>query len=281
MDLSRSTETPKEPISKPAEGSGLTRLKGKVEREQLSREVQKGGLRAAMVAFGLAMLGDWAEGIKKSFPFGKKEKPESGVEEKTPEKPKEEKEAAKKTGLRAKLEALKERAMRKEEVIKRNSIRECESFAEARQFMIDAGYVFDEATGNYLNPDYLKGKNVLQEALVSGKIGRWPVKLKQSVLEKLVRADEKFFWATGRHLVIGMDFRKNEHQWSMYDMMNKEKGRKAAPPGMSFHEIGQAVDIQNWEEAQDYLIAEGFVGGKIGLVEDQWHFSIGEIHRRG
>ena len=38
-----------------------------------------------------------------------------------------------------------------------------------------------------------------------------------------------------------------------------------------------AMDIQNWRDAQKFMIEAGFVGGCYGIEEDLVHYSIGEI----
>ena len=46
---------------------------------------------------------------------------------------------------------------------------------------------------------------------------------------------------------------------------------------MSFHETGMAIDLQNWRDAQRFMIEAGFVGGCYGIEEDLVHYSIDEI----
>ena len=57
----------------------------------------------------------------------------------------------------------------------------------------------------------------------------------------------------------------------------KPKEMVVATPGSSFHLLGQAIDVKNWEEAEPYLLAAGFIGGSKGIKNDPWHFSYGEL----
>jgi len=38
-----------------------------------------------------------------------------------------------------------------------------------------------------------------------------------------------------------------------------------------------AIDLQNWRDAQRYMIEAGFVGGCYGIEEDLVHYSIDEV----
>ena len=70
-------------------------------------------------------------------------------------------------------------------------------------------------------------------------------------------------------------FRSNALQYELFQKLNG-KGKVAAA-GSSFHETGMALDINNWQHAQRYMIEAGFVGGCFGIEEDLVHYSVGEI----
>ncbi len=58
-------------------------------------------------------------------------------------------------------------------------------------------------------------------------------------------------------------------------LYNELKGVSAvAEPGTSNHEDGNAIDIQNYDEAKPFLLANGFVHGDGGgpIENDLWHF---------
>ena len=155
----------------------------------------------------------------------------------------------------------------------------CKDFNQCQALMKANGFFFDEGSKNYIDSKYLSPGKILNEPLITATIGTKEVRLKKSIMERLKRADENMFRETGEHIKVGEHFRSNEHQFGLFKDM-RPKGGKVAKPGYSFHEIGQAVDLPlNWEKAQKYMWAEGFMGGKapIGIKQDANHFSIGEI----
>lgn len=95
------------------------------------------------------------------------------------------------------------------------------------------------------------------------------------IFAPLQRAEAAFFKATGKHIIINNAYRSTATQAALYKKMKAENPAAiVAPPGKSFHEIGQAIDVQNWKEAQPFLRAEGFLNP---LKNDEVHFSIGEF----
>ena len=142
-------------------------------------------------------------------------------------------------------------------------------------------YKRDPKSGNYLAPKVFT--KTLNEPLVQVRIGgRWmtdlkgqPVFLRESIRNKLLEADEAMFKKRQQHIVVNYGFRSNAVQQELFRRIN---GKGAvAPPGGSFHETGMALDINNWRDAQPFMIDAGFVGGCYGIEEDFVHYSIGEI----
>ncbi len=111
----------------------------------------------------------------------------------------------------------------------------------------------------------------------SFKFGDRSVKAAPVMISALARADQAFFADTGRHLDINSDFRSGAQQQTAWDRYQKGEIALAAPPGSSFHEKGMAVDVTNWKEAEQYLIAAGIYPLPKHLRgKDPGHFSIGE-----
>ncbi|MBU0706363.1 M15 family metallopeptidase [Patescibacteria group bacterium] len=161
----------------------------------------------------------------------------------------------------------------------KENLLKCDTIDQCRALMRTNGFVLDKGSGNYVNPRWLSPDKILQEPIVDGTIGGRRIRLKQSVMARLKRADTAMSKETGEHIKVGEHFRSNEHQFELYKKL-KPMDARVAPPGTSFHEIGQAVDLpENWEKAQKFMWAEGFVGGKlpIGLSGDANHFSVGEM----
>jgi len=159
------------------------------------------------------------------------------------------------------------------------NILRCKDLAQCQALMKANGFILDEGSGNYVNPKWLTPEKILKEPVVEESIGGKKIKLKRSVMVRLKKADEMMFKETGEHVKVGQHFRSNQTQFDLYKKL-KPKGGRVAYPGYSFHEIGQAVDLPlNWEKAQKYMWAAGFLGGKspIGLSRDANHFSVGEM----
>lgn len=141
----------------------------------------------------------------------------------------------------------------------------------------------DPKSGNYLAPKVLA--KTPDESLVPVAIGATyvkdlrgrPVFLRQSIRAKLLAADVALFARKGEHIQVNYGFRSNLVQHELFLKLNGKS--KVAPAGGSFHETGLALDINNWQSAQRFMIEAGFVGGCYGIEEDLVHYSIGEISK--
>jgi|GEM_PF-4786287 len=136
------------------------------------------------------------------------------------------------------------------------------------------GYVLDEITGNYLNPRIFNLDRLRNDPLLSYEFhdesGPVTCYFRLSFGRRLQEADRRMFEATGRHLIFNSSFRSNGKQWAINE---DSTVHTKAQVGQSQHEAGLAADIQNWEEAQDYLKDEGVYGGKYkNLTTDRVHF---------
>jgi hypothetical protein len=139
----------------------------------------------------------------------------------------------------------------------------------------------DVHSGNYLSPKV--SSKTFNEKLVpvqiDGKYARDlrgnPIFLRESIRNKLIAADAAMFAAKKQHIKVNYGFRANVLQAELFKQLS---GKGAvAPAGSSFHETGMALDIQNWHEAQRFMIEAGFVGGCYGIEEDYVHYSINEL----
>jgi hypothetical protein len=149
------------------------------------------------------------------------------------------------------------------------------------QDFLRKSFTLDVQSGNYLGPrTYTK---TLHEPLVpvpiDGKNAKdlrgHTVFLRQTIRDKLLAADAAMFKNKGQHLQVNYGFRSNALQYELFQELNGHG--KVAQPGMSFHETGMAIDLQNWRDAQRYMIEAGFVGGCYGIEEDLVHYSIDEV----
>jgi hypothetical protein len=142
-------------------------------------------------------------------------------------------------------------------------------------------YKRDAKSGNYLSPKVLSKTldQNLVPVLIDGKYVKdlkgQPIFLRESIRDKLLLADTAMFTKKHQHLVVNYGFRSNALQRELFQKLNGVG--KVAPPGGSFHETGMALDLQNWRDAQKFMIEAGFVGGCYGIEEDLVHYSIGEI----
>ena len=142
-------------------------------------------------------------------------------------------------------------------------------------------YKRDPKSGNYLSPKvFLKTLDQpLVPILINGRylkdLKGQTIFLRESIRNKLLLADAAMFAKRQEHLVVNYGFRSNELQRELFQKLNGVG--KVAPPGGSFHETGMALDLQNWRDAQGFMIGAGFVGGCYGIEEDLVHYSIGEI----
>lgn len=75
-------------------------------------------------------------------------------------------------------------------------------------------------------------------------------KLDSNLVKKLMAAAAEYSQATnGKKLQINSSFRTMEEQQRLYDDYTSGKSKiPAAPPGQSKHQMGQAVDIQNYND---------------------------------
>ena len=153
--------------------------------------------------------------------------------------------------------------------------------AVLEQDFVRKSFTLDVQSGNYLGPKTYT--RTLHEPLVAVPIdGKYAkdlrgqtVFLRQTIRDKLLAADAALFKNKGQHLKINYGFRSNLLQYELYQELNGHG--KVAQPGMSFHETGMAIDLQNWRDAQRFMIEAGFVGGCYGIEEDLVHYSIDEI----
>lgn len=171
---------------------------------------------------------------------------------------------------------------------------------DVREKLKKQGYKLDKHAGNYYNAqsDVFREAEILDEALVTvlqpdGKtplqdLFYWnernhevvPTRLKLQAAKALSKANAAMIAAGKGPIKIWYSTRTNEQQ--DYEYQRKERGEidVAAPPGHSFHEVGQAIDVHNWKEATPYLLAAGFVGGFGGLDNDYGHFEYGSGRER-
>lgn len=142
-------------------------------------------------------------------------------------------------------------------------------------------FKFDKETGNYLSPKVSARSR--HDEMVPVLIGGRYVKdlrgntvfLRKSIRDRLLKADAAMFAKKKKHLAINYGFRSNQVQADLYKKI-AGKG-KVAVAGGSFHEAGMALDLNNWHDAQPFMIEAGFVGGCYGIEEDMVHYSIDEV----
>jgi hypothetical protein len=153
--------------------------------------------------------------------------------------------------------------------------------ASLQQEFEQENYKRDPKSGNFLSPKVLSKTldQKLVPILIDGKYVKdlkgQTIFLRESIRDKLLLADTAMYHKKQQHLVVNYGFRSNALQRELFQ---KLKGvGKVAPPGGSFHETGMALDLQNWRDAQQFMIEAGFVGGCYGIEEDLVHYSIGEI----
>ena len=149
------------------------------------------------------------------------------------------------------------------------------------QDFLRRSFVKDAQSGNYMGPRL--SSKTLHEPLVPIPIDGTYAKdlrghtvfLRKTIRDKLLAADAAMFKSKGQHLQVNYGFRSNALQYELYQQLNGHG--KVAQAGMSFHETGMAIDLQNWRDAQRFMIEAGFVGGCYGIEEDLVHYSIDEI----
>ena len=117
------------------------------------------------------------------------------------------------------------------------------------------------------------------------QIGGKTIKVNPLIADRLVAANQEFKSKTGKDFQIAAAYRSPEQQESIrksfgYTSDSQQSGvlglPKAAPPGKSFHQSGDAVDVSNWNEAEPYLRKYQL---KNDVSNDKGHFSVGETSK--
>ena len=153
--------------------------------------------------------------------------------------------------------------------------------AAMQQEFAKNNYKRDPKSGNYLSPKVLA--KTLDEELVPIFINAVYMKdlkgqtifLRRSIRDRLYDADKAMYEKKKQHVLVNYGFRSNTLQRELFQKLNGVG--KVAPAGGSFHETGMALDLQNWRDAQRFMIEAGFVGGCYGIEEDLVHYSVGEV----
>lgn len=133
-----------------------------------------------------------------------------------------------------------------------------------------AGYI--QSNGNNLSKAVFTSGRLINEPIGSVDLNGVDVKAKATVIKKVSAADEAMKADGLEGLKIRSSFRTNDEQ------ANIPGEATNAAAGESFHEAGQAIDVDNWKEAEPYLRAQGMVND---LSWDPGHFSIGETNKVG
>lgn len=112
-------------------------------------------------------------------------------------------------------------------------------------------------------------------SIVSVPLGNKSVQVSDNIAQRLTMADADYFRATGRHIEVSEGLRSHERQSQLYNAYKNGTGGRAAPPGQSFHETGNAIDVSgDWKAAEPFLRKYGFLNN---LADDRHHFSWGEF----
>lgn len=135
---------------------------------------------------------------------------------------------------------------------------------------------YKDKTSPTLNLDFQGVDSDTNKAVSTETIGTKKIVATTTLLDKLKKADEDFFNATGKHIDINQSFRTRQQQEKLFKELSA-KGARVAPPGKSFHEKGLAIDVSNWKEAQVYLRKYGLLNE---LSDDRGHFSLGEFKNK-
>ena len=121
----------------------------------------------------------------------------------------------------------------------------------------------------------------LKEINIGGKTH----KVSPLIADRLVAANNEYKQKTGKDLSITSDFRSSGEQENIrkkfgYTNDSQVSGAgglaMAAPPGKSFHNIGDAIDVADYKEAQPYLNKYQL---KNAVPNDPGHFSVGETSK--
>ena len=108
----------------------------------------------------------------------------------------------------------------------------------------------------------------LKDVIIGGKT----IQVSPLIADRLHAANQEFKAKTGKEFQIASAYRTDAQQSALYDKL-APTGAQVAPPGQSFHEAGDAVDVTNWQEAQPYLNKYQL---RNDLSNDKNHFSVGE-----
>lgn len=148
------------------------------------------------------------------------------------------------------------------------------------------GSVLDPIAGNILCGE--KAKNLSDEPLIEIKIRGKTFKIRKTLAEAVQRASAQMRAEGKGNIDIDYALRYNYEQYLIWlDALEPTKskplntGYAAKPPCLSNHEPGNAIDVNNWREAEPYLWAQGVPGGLHGIPADPRHFSVGEFQRHG
>lgn len=113
--------------------------------------------------------------------------------------------------------------------------------------------------------------------IVSYRLGKKDITTSYEMQLRLQEADRMFFADTGQHINVNESYRDSTRQASLYAAYQNGTGGRAAPPGHSMHEGGNAVDINpnQWKIAQPYLIKAGLKQLPASIDQtDAGHFSL-------
>ena len=112
-------------------------------------------------------------------------------------------------------------------------------------------------------------------SIVNVPLGNKSIQVSSGIANRLAQADAEYYRATGKHIEVSEGVRSHERQAELYQRYRSGQGGRAAPPGQSFHETGNAIDVSgDWKAAEPYLRKYGFLNN---LADDKHHFSVGEF----
>ena len=153
---------------------------------------------------------------------------------------------------------------------------------------------YDWGTGDFICPRFLEYK--LDEPLIS--VETCPahpnlsktILLKKSAAEAFIQARQCWrakydgAWIQKTKLPciqVNSHLRDARYQFDLCERMKTTAPEvPCAKPGESFHQLGQAIDIENFQETDKCLEAAGFAGGLDGICKDPWHFGFNQPMQR-
>lgn len=127
-----------------------------------------------------------------------------------------------------------------------------------------------ESNGNKLSKQVFTAGRLINEPMGTATVAGTQIKAKASVIKKVETANNAMKAAGKGELKIRGSFRTNDEQSAI------PSENTNADAGESFHEAGQAIDVDNWQDAEPFLRAQGMVND---LAWDKGHFSIGETNK--